>query len=90
MAHPIGAGDAFPDVRLADHAGNERALSELVAGDPTIMHTYRGWWCPKEQAFVRRLVALQDEVVKLGKSLTRSDALVPRLGRRARADHAAP
>ena len=35
-------------------------------------------------------VSLQDEVVKLGKSLKRIDALVPRLGRRARADHAAP
>jgi peroxiredoxin len=54
-------GDVFPDVRLTDHAGNERALSDLVAGDPTIVQTYRGWWCPKEQAFFRGLVALQDE-----------------------------
>src|SRR4051812_27635173 len=55
-------GQAFPDLALTDHAGNERALSDLVAGDPTIVHTYRGWWCPKEQAFLRQLVALQDEV----------------------------
>ncbi len=34
-------------------------------------------------------VALQDEVVKLGTSLKRIDALVPRIGRRARAEHAA-
>ena len=52
----------FPDLRLRDHSGSERALSELVAGDPAILNTYRGWWCPKEQAFFRRLVALQDEV----------------------------
>ena len=32
-------------------------------------------------------VTLQDEVVKLGRSLKRIDALVPRIGRRARAEH---
>ena len=54
--------DAFPDLRLTDHAGNERSLSELAAGDPVVLNTYRGYWCPKEQAFFRKLVALQDEV----------------------------
>ena len=58
----LSPGAAFPDLRLADHAGNDRSLSELVAGDPVVLQTYRGWWCPKEQAFFRRLVALQDEV----------------------------
>ena len=52
----------FPDLRLADHDGHERSLSELVAGDPVVLHTYRGWWCPKEQAFFRRLLRLQDEM----------------------------
>ena len=56
------SGEVFPDLVLSDHAGNQRALSDLVAGDPTIVQTYRGWWCPKEQAFFRKLVALQDEV----------------------------
>ena len=55
-------GQPFPDLALADHARNERTLSQLVAGDPTVVHFYRGWWCPKEQAFFRGLVALQDEV----------------------------
>jgi peroxiredoxin len=55
-------GALFPDFELPDHAGSPRRLSELVAGDPTLLHTFRGWWCPKEQAFFRRLVALQDEV----------------------------
>ena len=58
----LAPGTAFPDVELTDHAGNRRRLSELVAGDPTVLQFYRGWWCPKEQAFFRRLVALQDEV----------------------------
>jgi len=53
--------DVLPDLELPDHAGRTRRLSELVGGDPTVVQFYRGWWCPKEQAFFRRLVALQDE-----------------------------
>src|SRR3954468_12645677 len=61
-ADTLAPGRAFPDVTLTDHAGNARRLSDLVAGDPAILQFFRGWWCPKEQAFFRRLVALQDEV----------------------------
>ncbi len=57
----LDAGDEFPDLALTDHAGHVRRLSELTGGDPTLLHFYRGWWCPKEQAFFRKLVALQDE-----------------------------
>ena len=55
-------GDRFPDLELPDHSGSPRRLSELVGGDPVLVTTFRGWWCPKEQAFFRRLVQLQDEV----------------------------
>ena len=58
----LGPGTPFPDCTLTDHAGNQRLLSELVAGDPAVLHFYRGWWCPKEHAYFRRLIALQDEV----------------------------
>jgi len=54
--------DRLPDLELTDHSGNRRRLSELVAGDPTLLQTYRGPWCPKEQRFFPRLVALQDEL----------------------------
>jgi peroxiredoxin len=60
--HRLAAGTEFPDCELTDHAGNRRLLSDLVAGDPAVLQFYRGWWCPKEQAFFRRLVAFQDEV----------------------------
>src|SRR3954451_6484072 len=53
--------EVLPDLELPDHAGRARRLSELVGGDPTVVQFYRGWWCPKEQAFFRRLVELQDE-----------------------------
>ena len=58
---PPSIADVLPDLELPDHAGRTRRLSELVGGDPTVIQFYRGWWCPKEQAFFRRLVALQDE-----------------------------
>ena len=58
---PLVPGARFVDFELADHSGNERRLSELVGGDPAVLQFYRGWWCPKEQAFFRRLVRLQDE-----------------------------
>jgi peroxiredoxin len=57
----LSEGARFPDVELLDHAGNRRRLSELVAGDPAVLQFYRGWWCPKEQAFFQRMLALQEE-----------------------------
>ena len=57
----LAPGSRFPDLELPDHAGNERRLSDLAADDPVVLQFYRGWWCPKEQAFFRRLLPLQDE-----------------------------
>jgi peroxiredoxin len=55
-------GDAFPDLVLPDHAGRRRSLRELAAGDPLVLQTFRGPWCPKEQTyFARQMVPLQDE-----------------------------
>jgi peroxiredoxin len=58
---PFGPGDAFPDIELSDHNGNPRRLADLAGEDPTVLQCFRGWWCPKEQRFFRRLLALQDE-----------------------------
>jgi peroxiredoxin len=55
-------GAPFPDLELPDHTGRRRRLSELAGGDPLILVTSRGWWCPKEQRYLRELVALQDEL----------------------------
>ena len=54
-------GEPFPDLVLPDHTGRERKLSELAGGDPVALFTSRGWWCPKEQRYMRRLCELQDE-----------------------------
>ena len=57
----LAVGGQVSDFELLDHAGNRRRLSQLVGGDPTVLHFYRGWWSPKEQAFFRRLLALQED-----------------------------
>jgi thiol-disulfide isomerase/thioredoxin len=54
-------GKQLTDLELPDHNGHTRLLSELAGGDPLVVNFYRGWWCPKEHAFFRRLVALQSE-----------------------------
>ncbi len=55
------AGTRFPDIELPDHTGRVRTLREIAAGNPLALFTARGWWCPKEQRYMRELVKLQDE-----------------------------
>jgi peroxiredoxin len=54
-------GERFPGVDLPDHTGRPRTLSELAGGDPVTLLTSRGWWCPKEQRYMRELCRAQDE-----------------------------
>jgi peroxiredoxin len=54
-------GELFPDLELPDHTGRLRRLSEVSAGDPLALFTSRGWWCPKEQRYLRALAHVQDE-----------------------------
>jgi peroxiredoxin len=54
-------GNHFPDLELPDSDGHLRRLSELAGPDPLLLHTYRGWFCPKERAFFRGLIALQED-----------------------------
>jgi peroxiredoxin len=54
-------GGRFPDLDLPDHTGRPRTLSELAGGDPLALFSSRGWWCPKEQRYMRELCRLQDE-----------------------------
>ncbi|MBA2427565.1 MAG: redoxin domain-containing protein [Actinobacteria bacterium] len=61
MREDLKAGATFPDVKLLDHSGNVRSLSELAGGDPVVVHFYRGWFCPKERRFFAGLLELQAE-----------------------------
>ena len=42
MTNDLVPGSPFPDLPLSDHSGHERTLGELAAGDPVVLHTYRG------------------------------------------------
>jgi peroxiredoxin len=53
--------EVFPELALPDHTGRSRTLSEVANGDPLVVVFSRGWWCPKEQRYLRNLVPLQDE-----------------------------
>lgn len=57
----LAPGSPCPDLDLPDHDGRTRRLSELAGGDPLVLCFSRGWWCPKEQTYLRGLVRLQDE-----------------------------
>jgi peroxiredoxin len=57
----LAPGSSFPDLDLPDHTGRARTLSELAGGDPVALITSRGWWCPKEQRYLREIRRLQDE-----------------------------
>jgi peroxiredoxin len=57
----LAPGARFPDLELPDHTGRPRTLSELAGSDPVALFISRGWWCPKEQRYLRELCRLQDE-----------------------------
>ncbi len=61
MIDALQPGGRIPDMELPDHMGNLRRLSDLTGGDPILLHFFRGWFCPKERQFFRRLVDLQDD-----------------------------
>jgi peroxiredoxin len=57
----LSPGQRFPDLDLPDHTGRSRKLSEIPGGDPVALITSRGWWCPKEQRYMRELAEVQNE-----------------------------
>lgn len=60
-AYELGPGGTLPDLDLPDHTGRDRLLSEIAGADPLALVFSRGWWCPKEQRYLRELVGAQDE-----------------------------
>jgi len=70
----LAAGDAFPDLTLPDHRGRDLRFSRFMAptpydevmgwtdGYPLIVVFYRGFFCPRDGAQMRKLVAFQEEL----------------------------
>ena len=65
MPRPV-AGSVLPDVTLPDTTGAARRLADLPEGDPLVLHTYRGWFCPKERAYFRQVLLPLQEVAEVG------------------------
>jgi peroxiredoxin len=59
-------GDVLPDVTLPDTDGVPRRLSDLPGGDPLVVHTYRGWFCPKERSYFRHVLLPLQDVAEVG------------------------
>jgi peroxiredoxin len=65
VSRPV-VGDVLPDVTLADTDGGVRRLSDLPAGDPLVVHTYRGWFCPKERSYFRQVLLPLQDIAEVG------------------------
>lgn len=59
-------GTVLPDVALPDQDGHARRLSELTGGDPLVLHTYRGWFCPKDRTYFREVLLPLQAVAEVG------------------------
>lgn len=59
-------GSVLPDLALQDADGVPRRLADLPAGDPLLLHTYRGWFCPKERAYLREVLLPLQETAEVG------------------------
>ena len=74
MTVDLTPGRPFPDLCLPDHRGRETMLSALTAptpydgmmgfndGYPLILVFYRGFFCPRDGAQMRKLVEFQEEL----------------------------
>jgi peroxiredoxin len=62
MREDLSPGNAFPDLCLPEHTGEELSLSEIATEMPLVLCFGRGWWCPKEQVRLRGIVSMQDEI----------------------------
>jgi peroxiredoxin len=58
----VALDERFPELCLPDHTGRERTLEELAEAHPLLLCFARGWWCPKEQVRMSKLVAMQEEL----------------------------
>lgn len=74
MSTNLDLNDVFPDFELPDQDGRSRRLSgytrpgildeylDFKDGYPLIVSFYRGFFCPRDQQFMRLLVEFQDEL----------------------------
>jgi len=44
-----------------DHSRNRCGLGQFAGDEALLLQFYRGWWCPMDISFFRKLVDLQDD-----------------------------
>lgn len=59
-------GDLFPDLELTVLDRGRATLSELSGGSWTLVHVYRGEWCPTCQAYFDRVARARSEIADAG------------------------
>lgn len=65
----IKVGDTAPDFSLANHNGEDRTLSGLLADSPLVLSFYRGGWCPYCNLELAALQRALPEIEELGAKL---------------------
>jgi len=83
--NPLGVGDRVPAALVRDVAGNEVALSQKIAGAPSVLVFYRGGWCPYCTRQLAGLSRIQEDLTRRGVTLyALSPDLPERLGEAAK------
>ena len=87
-AKPIEVGAAAPDAGLRDLGGDDVTLHAIIAGKPTVLIFYRGFWCPYCNAHLSDLVTVEEELRSLGYQIIAISPDRPEeLNRMTTADH---
>ena len=63
---PILINSTIPDVSLKNIQGEDLALRELAAEQPSILIFYRGGWCPYCSRHMAELQQIESQIVEMG------------------------
>ncbi len=80
-------GDLFPDLDLTVLDHGPAKLSELSDGSWTLVHLYRGEWCPTCQAYFDRVARARGEIAEAGLRIVAISADREESARATRNDH---
>ena len=80
-------GDLFPDLDLTVLDRGAAKLSELADGSWTLVHVYRGEWCPTCQAYFDRVAKARGDITDAGLRIVAVSAGTEEQARAARDKH---
>lgn len=63
---PLLIGETIPDVVLQSTSGNKQTLTDIVAGQPSIILFYRGGWCPYCNRHLSEIETIEDDIIQSG------------------------